>query len=106
MLAVEGGFYNWPRGWMEDRPENHPALAGMGREVPVGLAVYDDSRLPPGYLGNVLVARWGKQAIDRFIPRRDGAGYTATETPLAGFARPDAGRWPSRSAAEVAVMRS
>ena len=81
LFVVEGGFYNWPRGWMEDRPENLPAVAGMGREVPVGLAVYDDSRLPAGYRGNVLVARWGKQAIDRFIPRREGAGYTATETP-------------------------
>ena len=81
LFVVEGGFYNWPRGWMEDRPENLPAVAGMGREVPVGLAVYDDARLPAGYRGNLLVARWGKQAIDRFIPRREGAGYTATETP-------------------------
>ena len=85
LFVVEGGFYNWPRGWMEDRPENLPAVAGMGREVPVGLAVYEDSRLPAGYRGNVLVARWGKQAIDRFIPRRDGGGIHGHGDPLAGL---------------------
>jgi len=46
LFIVPGGFYNWPRGWMDDRPEDLPALAGMGREVPVGLAVYGDTRLP------------------------------------------------------------
>ncbi len=81
LLHVDGGFYNWPRGWMDGRPEDLPALAGMGREVPVGLAVYGDSRLPAEYRGNVLIARWGRQSIDRFAPEPAGSGYTAREIP-------------------------
>lgn len=81
LYVVPGGFYNWPRGWMEDRPEDLPALAGMGREVPVGLAVYDDARLPGDYRGNILVARWGQGRIDRFAPSREGSGYKAREIP-------------------------
>ena len=81
LYIVPGGFYNWPRGWMDDRPEDLPALAGMGREVPVGLAVYGDTRLPADYKGNVLVARWGRQRIDRYALTREGAGYTAKEVP-------------------------
>src|SRR5579864_2272096 len=81
LFMVPGGFYNWPRGWMDNRPEDLPALAGMGREVPVGLAVYDDDRLPADYRGNVLVARWGKRGLDRFVLKRDGSGYTAQEIP-------------------------
>ena len=60
LFVVPGGFYNWPRGWMDDRPEDLPALAGMGREVPVGLAVYDDARLPEDYRGNILVRAGGR----------------------------------------------
>ena len=81
LFVVAGGHYNWPRGWMEDRPDNLPALAGMGREVPVGLAVYDDARLPEDYRGNILVARWGQGKIDRFAPSREGSGYKAREIP-------------------------
>ena len=63
------------------RPEDLPALAGMGREVPVGLAVYGDTRLPADYRDNVLVARRGQQLIDRFALERKGAGYVAKEIP-------------------------
>jgi putative heme-binding domain-containing protein len=81
LFVVPGGLYNWPRGWMDDRPEDLPAVAGLGREVPVGLAVYADSRLPADYRGNVLIARWGQQRIDRFALERKGSGYTAREIP-------------------------
>jgi putative heme-binding domain-containing protein len=81
LFVAPGGSYNWPRGWMQGWPENMPSMAGMGREVPVGLAVYGDTRFPEDYRGNILLARWGQFRIDRFVPERVGAGYTAREIP-------------------------
>ncbi|GIS61669.1 MAG: hypothetical protein CM1200mP2_38940 [Planctomycetaceae bacterium] len=51
----------------------------MGRGVPVGQTYYDEPGLPERYRGNLLLARWGRRAVTRYVVRRHGATFQATE---------------------------
>ncbi len=87
--VVEGADFAWPRGWMAGKSPDRADLletmdegAGLGREVPVGMAYHDDTLLPEPYRDSLLLARWGQRRIDAFrlIPR--GASYAVEEHPL------------------------
>jgi putative heme-binding domain-containing protein len=85
-IAPRANFF-WPRGWMTSKTPDRADLLdivydGLGREVPVGQAYYDEPNLPAKYRDNLLVARWGQRRVDRFPLTRRGATFRATEQPL------------------------
>ena len=90
---VPGGFYNWPRGWLEDdRPEQLPSVGTTGgRDAPVGLAYYDHDALGEDFAGSLLLCRWAQHKLSRHKLKPQGASFTADEFPLLetkGDARP------------------
>jgi putative heme-binding domain-containing protein len=87
--VVPGADFAWPRGWTADKGPDRADLlrtmmegAGLGREVPVGMAYHDDPLLPEAYRDSLFLARWGQRRIDAFrlVPR--GASFGVEERPL------------------------
>jgi putative heme-binding domain-containing protein len=87
--VVPGADFAWPRGWTADKQPDRTDLlrtmiegAGLGREVPVGMAYHDDPLLPKAYRDSLLLARWGQRRVDAFrlVPR--GASFGVEERPL------------------------
>jgi putative heme-binding domain-containing protein len=79
--------FAWPRGWVASRsPERADLLETMreapGRGVPVGMACYDDTHLPPEYRNNLLEARWDLLTIQRHPIEPRGASHAAGDLPF------------------------
>ncbi len=79
--------FAWPRGWAASRsPERADLLETMretpGRGVPVGMAYYDDTYLPPEYRHNLLEARWDLLTVQRHPIAPRGASHTAGDLPF------------------------
>ncbi len=82
--VTPGADFGWPRGWMPTKTPDRADLLqtmvpDMGRGVPVGQTYYDEPGLPDRYRGNLLLARWGRRAVTRYVVRRHGATFQATE---------------------------
>jgi putative heme-binding domain-containing protein len=88
--------FSWPRGWMVERTPDRLDLletmfGGMGRAVPVGMAVYDENYFSKKYRENLLMARWCTREVVRYPLKRQGAGFVSSEERLLvgkGRARP------------------
>ncbi|HEX4147992.1 MAG TPA: PVC-type heme-binding CxxCH protein, partial [Pirellulales bacterium] len=88
LRIVEGGQYGYRRralepfiAWNGELPGTLPMLASTG-EAPTGLLAYESDGLPPEYRGNLLVACWGENRIDRYQLEPQGASLEAKARPL------------------------
>jgi putative heme-binding domain-containing protein len=79
--------FAWPRGWMASKsPERadllEPMLATLGRGVPCDLACYDEPYLADVLRDNLLMCRWDRMAVNRYLPRPRGASFETEEQPF------------------------
>jgi len=84
LYVAPGVDFAWPRGWMAEKSPDRSDLletmfTGMGREVPVGQAYYDEDYLPAEYRHNLLVAEWGRMILARYSLQPRGASFVAEE---------------------------
>lgn len=95
--VTRGVDFGWPRGWTAARsPERSDLLPlvyeGLGRAVPVGQAIYDETLLPEEYRDNILLARWCRMEITRYPLARAGSSWRAEKEEVllrgSGTARP------------------
>ncbi len=75
---VPTGYYGYPYDFRKN-PERHlPRISEHGGGSPVGAACYRGAPWPEKFRDNVFYCEWGKSKIQRFVPTRSGATFTAT----------------------------
>jgi putative heme-binding domain-containing protein len=75
--------FGWPRGWMARKsPERSDLLdcihGALGRGVPCDLAGYDEPAIA-AIRGNLLMCRWDRFEVTRYLLKPNGATFTAEE---------------------------
>ena len=74
---VPTGYYGYPYDYRK-HPERHlPRISEYGNGSPVGAACYRGAAWPEKYRDNVFCCEWGKGRVQRFVPTRSGATFTA-----------------------------
>jgi putative heme-binding domain-containing protein len=94
--VTPGSYFSWPRGWMPSKQPNRADLLltmndHLGRYVPVGEVVYDDTLLPEKYRNTLIVDRWGEHKLVYNTIKPNGATFKSEEHDLLlcqGDARP------------------
>ena len=75
---VPTGYYGYPYEFLK-HPERHlPRISEHGGGSPCGAACYRGAAWPEKYRDNVFYCEWGKSKVQRFVPTRSGASFTAT----------------------------
>lgn len=67
--------------WNGDLPGTHPYVAGTG-ESPGGILDADTTALPSSYRGDLLVAVWAENSVERFTPQMGAQGLQAKRSVL------------------------
>jgi putative heme-binding domain-containing protein len=75
--------FGWPRGWMAskspDRADLLDCMSGkLGRGVPCDMTFYDEPAIP-ALRGQLLMCRWDRFAVTRYVLKPKGATFTAEE---------------------------
>jgi len=94
--VTPGAYFSWPRGWMPSKQPNRADLLEtmndhLGRYVPVGQVVYDDTLMAEKYRNSLIVDRWGEHKLVYCPIKPNGATFKAEEHNLLlcrGDARP------------------
>ena len=74
---VPTGYYGYPYDYLK-HPERHlPPISQHGGGSPCGAACYRGAAWPEKYRDNVFYCEWGKSKVQRFVPTRGGATFTA-----------------------------
>ena len=94
--VTPGAYFSWPRGWMPSKQPNRADLLEtmndhLGRYVPVGQVVYDDTLLAEKYRHTLIVDRWEDHKLTYNTIKPNGATFKSDEHDLLqckGDARP------------------
>ena len=79
--AVPGGDYGWRTGsgkFPDYYPDSLPALEGLGRGSPVGIAFYHHRSYPSKYHGALFLGDWSRGRIRVSFPEPAGATYVSS----------------------------
>jgi putative heme-binding domain-containing protein len=79
--------FGWPRGWMASKSPDRADLldsmnTNLGRGVPCDLTFYDEPAIP-ALRGQLLMCRWDRFAVTRYVLKPNGATFTAEEAVFA-----------------------
>jgi putative heme-binding domain-containing protein len=75
--------FGWPRGWMASKSPDRADLldsinTNLGRGVPCDMTFYDEPAIP-ALRGQLLLCRWDRFAVTRYVLKPNGATFTAEE---------------------------
>ncbi len=79
--------FGWPRGWMASKSPDRADLldsinTNLGRGVPCDMCFYDEPAIP-ALRGQLLMCRWDRFAVTRYVLKPKGATFTAEEAVFA-----------------------
>ena len=75
---VPTGYYGYPYDYLKNPDAICRGSSEHGGGSPVGAACYRGRRGRQKFRDNVFYCEWGKSKIQRFVPTRSGATFTAT----------------------------
>jgi len=75
--------FGWPRGWMASKSPDRADLldsmnTSLGRGVPCDMTFYDEPAIP-ALRGQLLMCRWDRFAVTRYMLKPNGATFAAEE---------------------------
>jgi putative heme-binding domain-containing protein len=79
--------FGWPRGWMASKSPDRADLldsmnTNLGRGVPCDMCFYDEPAIP-AIRGQLLMCRWDRFAVTRYVLKPKGLTFTAEEAVFA-----------------------
>ncbi|MGE3316425.1 MAG: ThuA domain-containing protein [Planctomycetaceae bacterium] len=85
--AAPHSDFAWPRGWMASMSPDRsdllePLNVSLSRGVPCDMAFYDDPEFPQNERDSLLLCRWDRFDVARYVLKRRGASFTAEERPF------------------------
>ncbi len=83
MHVTPGADFGWPRGWLASKTPDRKDLldlmtSNFGRGVPCDMAFYDEPYLP-GLRGSLLMCRWDRLSVTRYLLTQRGASFQTDE---------------------------